>query len=60
MRVVIADDSYLIREGTRRLLEDSGEAVVLDAVGSGPDLVDATLRLRPEAVLTDIRMPSTG
>ncbi len=60
MRVVIADDSYLIREGTRRLLEDSGEAVVLDAVGSGPDLVDATLRLRPDAVLTDIRMPPTG
>ena len=60
MRVVIADDSYLIREGIRRLLEDSGEAFVLDAVGSGPDLVDATLRLRPEAVLTDIRMPSAG
>lgn len=60
MRVVIADDSYLIREGTRRLLEDSGEAVVLDAVGSGPDLVAATLRWRPEAVLTDIRMPPTG
>jgi DNA-binding NarL/FixJ family response regulator len=58
MRVVIADDSYLIREGIRRLLEDSGEAVVLDAVGSGPDLVDATLRWRPDAVLTDIRMPS--
>jgi DNA-binding NarL/FixJ family response regulator len=60
MRVVIADDSYLIREGTRRLLEDSGEVVVLDAVGSGPDLVDATLQLRPDAVLTDIRMPSIG
>ena len=60
MRVVIADDSYLIREGTRRLLEDSGEAVVLDAVGSGPDLVDATLRLRPDAVLTDIRMPTAA
>ena len=60
MRVVIADDSYLIREGTRRLLEDSGEVVVLDVVGSGPDLVDATLRLRPDAVLTDIRMPLTS
>ena len=60
MRVVIADDSYLIREGTRRLLEDSGEAVVLDAVGSGPDLLDATLRLRPDAVLTDIRMPTAA
>ena len=42
MRVVIADDSYLIREGIRRLLEDSGEAVVLAALGSGPELVDAT------------------
>ena len=60
MRIIIADDSYLIREGTRRLLEDSGEAVVLDAVGSGPDLVDATLRLRPDAVLTDIRMPTAA
>jgi DNA-binding NarL/FixJ family response regulator len=60
MRVVIADDSYLIREGIRRLLEDSGEAVVLDAVGSGPDLVDATLRSSPDAVLTDIRMPSNA
>ncbi|HEU5483739.1 MAG TPA: response regulator transcription factor [Microlunatus sp.] len=57
MRIVIADDSYLIREGTRRLLEDSGQADVLDAVGSGPDLVDAALRFRPDAVLTDIRMP---
>jgi DNA-binding NarL/FixJ family response regulator len=60
MRVVIADDNYLIREGIRRLLEDSGEVDVLAAVGSGPELVDAVGRLRPDAVLTDIRMPTTG
>ena len=60
MRVVIADDSYLIREGTRRLLEDSGQVEVVASVGSGPELVDAVHRLGPEAVLTDIRMPPAG
>ena len=58
MRVVIAEDSYLIREGTRRLLEDSGDVDVLAAVGSGPELVEAVRRLQPDAVLTDIRMPA--
>ena len=36
LRIVIADDNYLVREGTRRLLEDSGEVTVLAAVGSAP------------------------
>lgn len=60
MRIVIAEDSYLIREGTRRLLEDSGEVEVLAAVETGPALVDAVRRLRPDAALTDIRMPPSG
>jgi DNA-binding NarL/FixJ family response regulator len=60
VRVVIAEDNYLIREGTRRLLEDSGEVDVLAAVGSGSELVDAVNRLAPDAVLTDIRMPKSG
>ena len=58
LSVVIADDNYLVREGTRRLLEDSGEVTVAAAVGSAPELLDAAARLRPGAVLTDIRMPS--
>jgi DNA-binding NarL/FixJ family response regulator len=57
LRIVMADDSYLVREGARRLLEDSGDVIVEAAVGSAPDLLDAVARLRPEAVLTDIRMP---
>ena len=57
LRIVMADDSYLVREGARRLLEDSGDVVVLAAVGSAPELLDAVERLRPAAVLTDIRMP---
>jgi DNA-binding NarL/FixJ family response regulator len=60
LRVVIADDNYLVREGTRRLLEDSGEVIVLAAVGSAPELLDAVRRTRPETVLTDIRMPLPG
>lgn len=57
LRVVIAEDNYLVREGTRRLLEDSGEVDVLAAVGTPSELLDAVERLRPEVVLTDIRMP---
>ena len=57
LRVVIAEDNYLVREGTRRLLEDSGEVEVVAAVGSATELIDAVDRLLPNAVLTDIRMP---
>jgi DNA-binding NarL/FixJ family response regulator len=60
LRVVIADDNYLVREGTRRLLEDSGEVGVVAAVGSAEELIDAVGRTRPDAVLTDIRMPLPG
>ena len=57
LRVVLAEDSYLVREGTRRLLESSGEVDVVAAVGSAEELLDAVERLRPDAVMTDIRMP---
>ena len=57
IRVVIAEDNYLVREGTRRLLEDSGEVQVVAAVGTAEELLDAVDRLMPNAVLTDIRMP---
>ena len=57
LRVVIADDNYLVREGTRRLLEDSGQVQVVASVGVAGELLDAVDRLLPNAVLTDIRMP---
>src|SRR5438270_2118743 len=57
LRVIIAEDNYLVREGTRRLLEDSGEVNVVAAVGNPVELLDAVERMRPNAVLTDIRMP---
>jgi DNA-binding NarL/FixJ family response regulator len=57
LRIVIAEDNYLVREGTRRLLEDSGEVDVLAAVGNAEELLQAVESLRPDVVLTDIRMP---
>ena len=57
LRVVIAEDNYLVREGVRRLLEDSGQVEVLACVGDARELLDAVRRLSPSAVLTDIRMP---
>jgi DNA-binding NarL/FixJ family response regulator len=57
VRAVIAEDNYLVREGLRRLLEDSGEVEVLACVGSATELLDAVGRLAPDVVLTDIRMP---
>jgi DNA-binding NarL/FixJ family response regulator len=57
LRVVIAEDNYLVREGTRRLLEDSGEVEVLASVSNAEELLRAVEGLRPDAVLTDIRMP---
>jgi DNA-binding NarL/FixJ family response regulator len=57
LRVVVAEDNYLVREGTRRLLEDSGEVEVVAAVGDAVELLDAVRRFAPDAVLTDIRMP---
>lgn len=54
---MIAEDNYLVREGTRSVLEESGEVQVVAAVGNAAELVDAVDRLRPDAVITDIRMP---
>jgi DNA-binding NarL/FixJ family response regulator len=57
LRVVIADDHYLVREGVRRLLEDSGEVEVVAAVGTATELRRSVAQLQPDAVMTDIRMP---
>jgi len=60
VKVVIAEDHYLVREGTRRLLESSGDVDVLAAVENTQLLLDAVGRLHPDAVITDIRMPPTN
>lgn len=57
LRVVLADDSYLVREGTRELLEATGEIRVVATVSNADELLSAVEKLQPDAVVTDIRMP---
>ncbi len=56
MRVIVADDAVLLREGLIRLLEENGHQVVA-AVGDGPSFVTACLDLRPDVSIVDVRMP---
>ncbi|MEU8700383.1 response regulator transcription factor [Streptomyces sp. NPDC048680] len=58
MRIVVADDSVLLREGLVRLLSEDGHEVVA-AVGDGPALVEAVLTHRPDVSVVDVRMPPT-
>ncbi|MEZ0578238.1 LuxR C-terminal-related transcriptional regulator [Nocardioides sp. MH1] len=58
MRIVLADDSVLLREGLQLLLAESGHDVVA-AVGDGPALVGAALAERPDLLVVDVRMPPT-
>lgn len=58
LRIVVADDSVLLREGLVRLLVEDGHEVV-DVVGDGPALVAAVLAHRPDVSVVDVRMPPT-
>ena len=59
MRVVVADDSVLLREGIVRLLEESGFDVVGQA-GDAEDLVRKVAAHKPDVAVVDIRMPPTN
>ena len=56
MRVLIADDSVLLRQGLALILAEGGHEVVAEA-GDGHTLVTQALALRPEVIVADIRMP---
>ena len=56
MRIVIAEDSVLLRAGLVRLLSDAGEDVVA-AVADADLLLEATRRLHPDVCIVDVRMP---
>ena len=58
LRIVVADDAVLLREGLVRLLTEDGHQVVA-VVGDGPALVDAVLSHRPDVSVVDVRMPPT-
>jgi DNA-binding NarL/FixJ family response regulator len=56
MRVVLADDSMLLREGVARLLEDAGLEVVAQA-GDAEDLLRKVGAHKPDVAIVDVRMP---
>ena len=58
MRIVIGEDSVLLREGLTRLLREAGHCVVA-AVGDAPSLVSAVAEHAPDVALVDVRMPPT-
>ncbi|HET7236960.1 MAG TPA: response regulator transcription factor [Actinomycetota bacterium] len=60
VRVVFAEDNYLVREGTAALLQTSPEVDLVGTATSLDELMVAVEELRPEVVLTDIRMPPTN
>ena len=57
IRVLIADDQGMVRAGFRWLLEAEADIAVVGEAVDGADAVDAAIRLRPDVVLMDIRMP---
>jgi DNA-binding NarL/FixJ family response regulator len=57
IRVVVAEDNYLVREGVRRLLESRPELEVVAACEDFDSLLAAVAAERPDVLLTDIRMP---
>ena len=59
LRVVFADDNSLVREGISALLSEVGEIDLVETVVDPASLLRAVAEHRPDAVLTDIRMPPT-
>ena len=60
IRVVFAEDNYLVREGTAALLATSDQVELVGTATTRDELLAAVEEHAPDAVLTDIRMPPTG
>src|SRR5579859_6018881 len=60
IRILLADDHALVREGTRRLLETEKDVEVVAEASSGEEAVDAAKKLHPDIAIMDIAMPGMG
>lgn len=57
IRVIIADDHHLVRQGIRALLENAEDITVIEEAATGQEAVDLTEKLKPDVVVMDISMP---
>ncbi|MCA9975586.1 MAG: response regulator transcription factor, partial [Anaerolineales bacterium] len=57
IRIIIAEDHNLVRQGIRALLEQSGEAQVIAEAATGHEAVQLTEELKPDVVVMDLSMP---
>lgn len=60
IRVLIADDHAIVREGVRALLALSDDIAVVGEAADGREAIEAARRLRPDIILIDIAMPGLG
>jgi DNA-binding NarL/FixJ family response regulator len=60
LRVVVAEDNLLVREGVITLLEHQNDITVCGSCGTYDELMETVKREKPDVVVTDIRMPPTG
>ncbi len=60
LRVVVAEDNLLVREGVVTLLDHQDELEVCGSVGTYDELMQTVAEQKPDVVVTDIRMPPTG
>jgi len=60
LRIVVADDSYLIRQAVCGLVEDEGDLEVVGTAADLPGLLAVVAEQRPDVVVTDVRMPPTS
>lgn len=56
-RIVLADDHREIRRGLRALLSDNRDMEVIGEAGDGAEAIEITGRLRPDVLITDLKMP---
>ncbi|MHB1133099.1 MAG: response regulator transcription factor [Chloroflexota bacterium] len=60
IRVLLAEDHDIVREGTRQLLERDGDFSIVGEAGDGEEAVRLAEALRPDVVVMDVRMPRMG
>ena len=60
IRVILADDHAVVREGTRQLLEREDDITVVGEANNGNIAIELVESLQPDVVVMDVRMPDMG